>query len=197
VRILVDTGATESCISEQFVKSTKAKVRSKPEELHMANGSIAVSQGTVVLPVSMQTYQEEVVAKVFPMHDKFDMILGSDWCRAVQCNILFSTNMLSIQSDLNGYSHMIAIQPVQFGSLCPIISAVDFPNHIAEDDVTFMCTVTSADESCTTDNGQDKVQDLLSRYSDVFPADLPAELPPERNVFHTIPLADDKATPPS
>lgn len=104
--------------------------------------------------------------------------------------------MLSIQSDLNGYSHMIAIQPVQFGSLCPIISAVDFPNHIAEDDVTFMCTVTSADESCTTDNGQDKVQDLLSRYFDVFPADLPAELPPERNVFHTIPLADDKATPP-
>ena len=33
-----------------------------------------------------------------------------------------------------------------------------------------------------------ELQSLLDRYKDRFPEDLPAELPPVRNVYHTIPL---------
>lgn len=39
-------------------------------------------------------------------------------------------------------THMIAVQPGQLGSLCPVISAVDFPKHTAEDDLTCMCNIT-------------------------------------------------------
>ena len=38
-----------------------------------------------------------------------------------------------------------------------------------------------------------KVKDLLHEFRDVFPNELPAELPPERSVFHTIPLKDQNA----
>lgn len=51
VRILVDTGATESCVSQQYVERVGASVRSKPEVLTLANGSTATSQGTIVAPV--------------------------------------------------------------------------------------------------------------------------------------------------
>ena len=55
VRFLVDTGATESCISEAFVNEIGAPVRSKLETLSMANGSVAQSKGSVVLPIICKT----------------------------------------------------------------------------------------------------------------------------------------------
>ena len=196
IRILVDTGATENCISEQFVSANNGRVRVKPEKLRMANGSIAASKGELVMPISMQTYSEEVVCKVLKMNEAFDMILGSGWIRAVQCDIMSTSNSLEIKSDHNGYSHNILIQPDQSGICCPIISAVNLHKHLdSVDDVTFLCSVTEVDTE--SENGQDQVQDLLFQYEDVFPDQLPDELPPIRNVFHTILLKDVNATPPA
>ena len=52
VRFLIDTGATESCISQSFIAKIGASIKSRPETLSMANGSTAVSQGTVSLPIN-------------------------------------------------------------------------------------------------------------------------------------------------
>ena len=41
-----------------------------------------------------------------------------------------------------------------------------------------------------------KLRSLLDKYKDCFPADLPSKLPPERNVYHTIPLKDNDPPPP-
>ena len=46
-------------------------------------------------------------------------------------------------------------------------------------------------------NDHDKVQLILEQYRDVFPDELPAELPPERSVYHIIPLKDSNAAPPA
>ena len=79
IRFLIDTGATESCIAEAFVNGIGAPARSKLETLSMANGSLAHSKDTVVLPINMH-YWSEAVLKVFPMNSNYDVILGRDWC---------------------------------------------------------------------------------------------------------------------
>ncbi len=41
-----------------------------------------------------------------------------------------------------------------------------------------------------------KLAEILKKYKDVFPVELPSELPPERTVFHTIPLQEGAVPPP-
>ena len=196
VRFLIDTGATESCISEAFVSGIGAPVRSKMETLSMANGSLAHSKGTVVLPINMQDYWSEAVFKVFPMNSNFDVILGRDWCNHVSCDILYSSGLMRFQSPTTGKFHEIVLQPVSHGIVCPVISSVDLDKHIETGDTVYTCHVTAQTTELNTSDS-DKVQVILEQYRDVFPDALPAELPPERSVYHTIPLKDSNAVPPA
>ena len=41
-----------------------------------------------------------------------------------------------------------------------------------------------------------QLQSILDRYKDRFPTELPSKLPPERNVYHTIPLKNSDPPPP-
>ena len=41
-----------------------------------------------------------------------------------------------------------------------------------------------------------KLQSVLDNYKDRFPTELPAKLPPERNVYHTIPRQNNDPPPP-
>ena len=41
-----------------------------------------------------------------------------------------------------------------------------------------------------------KLASLLDKYKDVFPAESPSQLPPERNTYHSIPLKDNEQPPP-
>ena len=144
LKFLVDTGATESCISERLASSIGAPIRSCIEELRMANGSTAVSKGTTVSPICIQGYWDEIVLKVFPMNDNFDIILGSDWCRTCtsqNCNIMFSTNSVNIESPCTRHYHELATQLITHGMLCPVISAIGLDKHISGEDETFVCHV--------------------------------------------------------
>ena len=193
IRFLIDTGATESCILEAFVNGIGAPVRAKLETF-MANGSLAHSKGTVVLPINMQDYWSEAVLKVIPMNSNFDVILGRDWCNHVSCDILYSAGLMKFQSPSTGKFYDIMLQPVSHGTVCPVISYVDLDKHIETDDTVYTCHVTAQDNES---NGHDKVQVTLEQYRDVFPDELPAELPLERSFYHTIPLKDSNAAPPA
>ena len=45
----------------------------------------------------------------------------------------------------------------------------------------------------TTPNDRE-LQSVLDKYKDRFPTELPAKLPPERNVYHTVPLKNRSAS---
>ena len=49
---------------------------------------------------------------------------------------------------------------------------------------------------CETPELTAVVQQLIAEFRDLFPADLPAGLPPDRGVHHAIPLQQD-TTPPA
>lgn len=55
-------------------------------------------------------YKEEVVMKVFPMHHKFDIILGCDWCRALSFDILYLLILLHLRSGRNCGSLALALK---------------------------------------------------------------------------------------
>ena len=174
VRFLIDTGASQKSLSTKI----NAAVRSKPETLSMANGSLAHSKGTMVLPINLQDYWDEAVFKIFPMNNAFDVILGRDWCNQVSCDILYSLGVVKFLSPSTGKFHELILQPVSHGTVCPVISSVDLDKHIETSDTVYTCHVTAQDNESNT-HDHDKVQVVLEQYKDVFPDELPAELPPE------------------
>jgi len=71
--------------------------------------------------------------------------------------------------------------------------------HLDVDDRTFIPHANAVDSSATADFGNmaisDEIEQSVSgRKQSVF-QDLPAETPPERSVFHTIPLKSDEPLP--
>ena len=58
---------------------------------------------------------------------------------------------------------------------------MDLDKHIETDDTVYTCHVTAQDNES---NDHDKVQVILEQYRDVFPDELPAELPPEKCLPH-------------
>ena len=110
------------------------------------------------------------------------------------CDISFhdskDAGLVKFQSPSTGKLHEIILQPVSHGTICPVISYVDLDKHIETDDTVYTCHVTAQDNE-----SNDKVQ--VIQYRDVFPDELPAELPPERSVYHTISLKDSNAAPPA
>ena len=128
------------------------------------------------------------------MNSNFDVILGRDWCNYVACDILYSAGLVKFQSPSTGKLHEIILRPVSHGTVCPVISYVDLDKHIETDDTVYTCHVTAQHNQS---NDHDKVQVILERIRDVFPDELPAELPPERSVYHNIPLKDSNAAPPA
>lgn len=125
-------GAIESCISEAFIDNIGPNIRPQPEKLAVANGSVAVSKGTVTLPNKLQDHWDESVLKVLPMNSNFDVILGRDWCNTVNCDILYSLGLVRFQSASTGKFHEIVLQPVSHGVLCPIISSVDLDKQMTQ-----------------------------------------------------------------
>ena len=76
-----------------------------------------------------------------------------------------------------------------------IISALQAKKAIRRKEEAFWVYVTEVLEESST-NGNDKAKTFLQEYADVFPDELPKELPPIRAVDHKIEL-EPGATPPS
>ena len=85
-------------------------------------------------------------------------------------------------------------------TLCPIVSAIHLEQSLQLDDMLYVVNVTeehdhvNAVHSDTVPNDA-KLQSVLDSYKDRFPTELPSKLPPERNVYHTIPLKKNDPPP--
>ena len=85
-----------------------------------------------------------------------------------------------------------------FGStdkpLVASITSQELEDTLQVEDEIFLCEITPEQEINV--NAQDpRVQSLLIEYQDVFPEELPAELPPRRNIDHRIRLTPDSSPP--
>jgi len=80
-----------------------------------------------------------------------------------------------------------------------IVSSLQFSRMIRHPDskygVLFISSVDATKESSSSEVIDPEVQSLLNKYSDVFPDDLPAGLPPEREVDHKIEIIPGSEPP--
>ena len=85
--------------------------------------------------------------------------------------------------------------------MCPIVAAVHLEQSLQLDDLLYLVNVTEGHHNVNAMHAEQlpndtELQSLLEKYKDCFPAELPAKLPPERNVYHTIPLKNEDPPPP-
>ena len=199
-RALVDTGATHCYISQSFFERTGLPLRNDHTWLSLANGSKAVSKGKAVIPLDVQTYQGAVECFILPMSQHFDIILGETWCVETGCEISYKSHSLTCV-DTDGRRHKLLTQSTETSMLCPIISAVHLEDSLQHDDLLYLVNVTEGHDHVNAVQSEQlpndsRLESLLEENKDRFPADLPAKLPPERNVYHTIPLKNNDPPPP-
>ena len=84
-----------------------------------------------------------------------------------------------------------------------MVSAINLDTEMGQGDVMYLVDVRCADEPPVLNNispdsvrADTSLQSILTSYNDRFPDELPAELPPVRNVYHTIPLKNNDPPPP-
>ena len=155
-----------------------------------------------VLPLDIQTHQTAVECYTLPMSDQFDLILGQDWSKPAGAVIPHRDDSIEIL-DLEARLHKLFAQSVDSGFLCPIVSAINLEKDLQPQDQMYLVQVTEADTHPSVTATASKplphdpaLHSVLNKYMDCFPAQLPAKLPPERNVYHTIPLKYNEPPPP-
>jgi len=199
-RALVDTGATHCYISEDFFRKTNLPLQDQQTWLTLANGAKAVSKGKSMIQIDIQAYHGAVECYVLPMSEQFDIILGEDWCEQSKCEISYKTYSLTC-NDSTGHRHRLLTQNTDTSVLCPIVSAIHLEESLQQDDLLYLVHVTEGhrhDNAVQSEQLPDdtRLKSLLDKYKNRFPAGLPAKLPPERNVYHTIPLKNNEPPPP-
>lgn len=80
-----------------------------------------------------------------------------------------------------------------------MLAADEFEKQLSSDDRLFLLNVNAVNEDSSAQYSDlsistDIANNVKGKWSGVF-RDLPAELPPERSVFHTIPLKDNEPAP--
>jgi len=202
LRILVDTGANRSFVSQQLIEKHDLKLTDSPVWLKLADGNKALSRGNCKLAFECHDYKATVSMMALKMNSDFDVILGCDWLQKNRADIMFSTDSLHIgcaQSDGQTYDWPIADDGVCHSVKCSMVAADDLKKHLDADDRIFILHVNAVGDTAKADFGNMAIsneieQSVSGRWQSIV-QDLPAELPPERSVFHTIPLRSDEPPP--
>lgn len=88
--ILLDTGATESCISNHCVELGGLDTRPATSRTVTAfNGSTQKTSTRSIVDICLNTYRETIELMIVHMHN-FDMILGQDWLLERQASLHFA-----------------------------------------------------------------------------------------------------------
>ena len=174
----------------------------------MPSGAQIVSTGTALVPITVQPYKANVTCFVLPMSEQFDIIFGQNWLKAAKCNIDYTFDRLTC-TDHAGRKRTLLPQEHDADIICPIVSAMHLEEGLQDQDQLYIVQVRESDTAfapapasqvnvVNAESVPDDAQlhTLLERHQNTFPAELPAKLPPERNVYHTIPLKSNEPSPP-
>ena len=208
VRFLIDSGASECFISQSVVEANGLLVRKSPERLkvHLADGSARSSNQCVKQAcVNFGEHAEFLDFHVMKL-PKYDAILGKSWLDRWNPEIDWKKNTVTIKIGrrtvvLNGVQDSEKREELSsvFKSGIDIqeVSA-QCMRRLAQREPVYLAVVRSVekDDDQTVEINDDKtktpypkeVQKILKEYADVFPKDLPAGLPPQRDVDHRIEL---------
>lgn len=188
INVLVDGGSMGNFISNKTVQRLKLKTVSGPAHtLAFADGRTTNCNDEVhLLDLKIGDYQDQLDFKVAPVLNH-DVILGKPWLEHFNPQIDWVRNTITISQ---GHCELtlwptatMERQKMQVN----LITAKQVKKIIRKGiDKTFIAVIRETSEN-SPDNGIAKT--ILAEFSDVFPDQLPRELPPQRSIDHRIELA--------
>lgn len=208
--ITIDSGASLNFVSSAFIHKHRMKTTS------IKNGPIVMmADGTkhpceeIMTKMSLKIgpYQETVERfHVLPLHPKYDIILGKPWLEAANPCIDWQANTMALKNR----GHMVTLEAnydyrqrpesAQGENGAELMSAYELYRSYENGDVIHLATLTEVPgvtENKLAEQYQQKLDELLQEFSDVFPEELPPGIPPDREGHvHHIDL-EAGSTPPS
>jgi hypothetical protein len=195
--VLVDSGASKNFLDSKFVIQSRIKFQKAPKdsEVAMANGELLRSLGRVRnATIEVQGYKHSRMDFDIIELGNYDVILGKPWLFKTNPDINWRTNEVTIhhrgqrfilQGDTS--DHQSTVQ------LCDqvLVSRQQMAKLATGADI-FAIFAKPAEEKQET-NLPPKMLELLDEFQDLFPDELPAGLPPKRNVDHEIPLQPESS----
>lgn len=187
IRILFDPGSEISYVSKDFCDTQDIHYSQSDFSATMANKETQKLHRTDY-PLSLQIkgYTESLLLAVCPLNH--DVILGMNWNNDHKTKIDLETNTVTFEYQQK-WHRVVATQKEQF----PIISlntiVADYENGLP----LFAVSLHSTEERNKVSTNK-AINEILQKYKDVFPEELPKKLPPERQVQFKIDLHNN-ATP--
>ncbi|XP_078431690.1 uncharacterized protein LOC144703384 [Wolffia australiana] len=208
---MVDSGSCINGISEDTATRLGSPLipHPTPYQVSWIDASTIPVKMQCYVPLKMSTYDERVLCDVLPMKIG-SIILGRPWLfdhdvqlsgRANTCSFIYGGRRLVWYPSVR-----IPSLPTQSATAapCPTPSAIVtngliFRRELEDgDDPPAVCyAVALADGPTMPDHDvpPSEVVQLLEEYGDVFPAELPSELPPLRHIQHAIDLVPGATLP--
>lgn len=199
LRMLLDSGASDTFVSPRVLAGLRERIRvrrpKKPLYVTVANGEQLETDGFTLLPIKIGGWTGRVRAWV--LQTEYDLILGRDFLRTENPRINWHTSVMTLTDHkrqsydvhptdgshtiLAGAAHLHLISARHAGRLLrkPKREAYLFNIRPAKNE---------PEEEGPGPPKQDdpEIEEILTRFKDVFRAELPTALPPERNVAHEI-----------
>ena len=214
-RFLLDSGASHTYVSKKFVTDHSLSTYSNDDDasvrlsVTLADGTINPSDGSLVsVPVRISSYTDDLDFTVTPLSKAHDAILGMSWLYRHNPVIDWRAGTISF---VHGTSSVV-LQPSSSSSSVPLKQSTAGLNLITikqlekqkrQGKIEYACLVypetiqeatslhsinASTSSSASADPLEDARREVLERWPQVFPDELPAGLPPSREVDHKIEL---------
>ena len=192
--MLVDTGATISFVSSAFVKANDLSTTVIPDGplVTLADGrQYRCLEQLSTAALRIGPYQEHVhPLYVLPLCASYDLVLGLNWLARRDPAIDFKKNTISFRHQ-GAPLTLFAEEEYSRLSSC-LLTAVQLADCYRLGEVIHLAVIAAAppdlSKPATKSFYQAKVDELCQEFADVLPADLPNELPPQREIDHKIDL---------
>ncbi|MGN6618758.1 MAG: reverse transcriptase family protein, partial [Ilyomonas sp.] len=196
---LLDSGASGNFISRSYVN--KNKLLCKPLQgcastmVKLANGHVENISECVYGQLIIDGRDESIMLTVIEL-DGYDIILGMPWLvkhnpcvdwTSGDVKPTLNDNNIDMSDDNDGVTSFVEL------------SALQLKRAVKKDDSELYLIIVrdeSYELNMINENHQVETKQLIEQFSDVFPDDLPAGLPPRRDVDHKIEL-EREAVPPT
>lgn len=190
ILVMIDSGASGEYVSAEWVATHNLKTQGSPSVAKLADGSEVNTHGHAKTgTLRIDGYQTAITPCVIPLWEPM-LVLGRNWLKRANPAINWRSDEMTIKVKHRDY----LVKPTRTPQGIQVISAIQYKSSCQEDDDVFV--VRPIESSATSQGDHPLAKQILAEFQDVFPAELPSQLPPRRAVDFEIEI-EPGHTPPS
>ena len=207
--ILLDSGASDCFVDEQFAKRVGIHARlTKNETLTLGDGHTSCVTGMVKLHLSLGAFHGSHKFFVTRLGNGVDVVLGDDWLRTRKaildygkgtCIVKKGHRRITLEDSMRHGRRLSEDMPSLRGhdsGASPLLSNLQLKRALRKECKLFLINLETIEDqmedevewNVASPKAPSPLQHVLDEYKDVFPNELPSGLPPDRGLGHTIPL---------